>query len=89
MVGSHIAYVFRRRKDAEAFASSIDRRRLEPGATVVIGSLPSARFSRRVWNAEITLPGETEPYASMSLSEIEDDVLTPVAELFGGRFSGH
>jgi hypothetical protein len=81
---SHIAYSFRRRKDARAFAKRIDRAMLEPGATAEVG-----RLGWRQWNVEIALPGETEPLASMSLSEIQDDVLTPVAAQLGGRFSGH
>jgi hypothetical protein len=81
---SHIAYTFPSRRRAQRFASSIDRPLLEPGATVEVG-----RLGWRRWNVEIALPGETEPYTSMSLSEIEDDVLTPVAAELGGRFSGH
>jgi hypothetical protein len=81
---SHIAYVFSSRRRARAFASSIDRAMLEPGAMVEVG-----RLGWRRWNVEIGLPGETEPYASMSLTEIEDGVLTPVAVQLGGRFSGH
>jgi hypothetical protein len=93
-LGSHIAYGFASREDAEGFVASIDRSKLEPGIEVEIDRLVDLddpgyydQPGSRPWNVEIILPGETEPFRSMSLDEIEAE-LTPVAERFSGRFTG-